>query len=164
MLNPDHLLELAVQEIQSQTARPRHAVLRRAVSTAYYAVFHGLLGQVAICFVPGTDGKARTLFYRALEHTRTRERCRRAGQKPLPKNEQDFFEFTHFPDQLRFFADGFVELQDLRHSCDYDPEFTIAKAEAQEAVASAKQTLSHLWNADASSQRLFLSYLLFGLR
>jgi uncharacterized protein (UPF0332 family) len=164
MLNPEHLIELAQQEIHSQSTRPRQAVLRRAVSTSYYAVFHGLLQQVAGSFVPDRSWKAHVLFYRALEHTKTRERCRRAGQNPLPKEEAAFFEFPRFPEELRFFADSFVDLQRLRHSCDYDPEFVLAKSEAQEAVASAQETLIRLRNADPESRRLFLAYLLFGLR
>src|SRR4051812_26895121 len=116
-MNPEHLLELAEQEANPEGAgAPRQAILRRAVSTAYYAVFHRLLWTTAESFVPARPSlwKSRVLFYRALDHGRTRERCK-LGSNPLPKEEQALFGFQTFPPDLRLFADYFVRLQELRH-------------------------------------------------
>jgi hypothetical protein len=165
MLNADHLIDLA--EIESNpdgAGAPRQVVLRRAASTAYYATFHALLGQVAEAFVPATQWKSRVLFYRALEHRKTRDRCKRAGQSPLPKEEFDFFGTQGFAPEVRSFANGFVRLHELRNRCDYDPDFRIVKDQAQQAVEAARQAISDLRATSPADRVPFLSYLLFGIR
>jgi len=44
---PDHLLEQAHHLAKRERNRPRQASLRRAVSTAYYALFHLLISEAA---------------------------------------------------------------------------------------------------------------------
>lgn len=165
MLNSAHLLELAELELQLQGAgAPRQAVLRRAASTAYYALFHALIGTVAETF-GRSHWKAEVLFYRALDHGTARERCRKLAQKPLAPKERDFFEFEGFPEPLRLVADEFVRLQELRHHCDYDPEFKLSKDQAGGAIESARSAIKSLWADEGDAYRVpFLSYLLLGLR
>lgn len=163
-----HLLELAEDEAKTEGAgAPRQAILRRSVSTCYYALFHELMGQTAKRFVPGADihAKSHALFYRALEHGRTRERCKKVAQNTLPGPESTFFGFDRFPDHLRSFAASFVRLQELRHKCDYDPLFRITKLEAAEAIASSRNAIDTLM-IEGHDQRLteLLAYLLVGLR
>jgi uncharacterized protein (UPF0332 family) len=165
MLDPDHLLDLASEEARAPAAgRPRKANLSRAVSTAYYAVFHQLLRAVATQFVTTPHWKSRVLFYRALEHGRTRDRCKRLGQNPLPAEEQNFFGWQCFSEDLRLFATEFVNLQELRHLADYDPESAFTLQEAQDAVAAARRAIANLRAAPDEMRIPFLSYLLFGLR
>jgi hypothetical protein len=165
VINPDHLLALADEEAQPAGAgAPRQANLRRSISTAYYSVFHELLGTVARKFVPGIHWKSRVLFYRALEHGQTRDRCKKLGQNPLPNAERDFFGWQCFPSELRFFASSFLNLQELRHRADYDPDTKFAIQEAQEAVDDARKAIANLRAAQDEALIPFLSYLLFGLR
>lgn len=165
MLNPDHLLALADEEARPTGAgAPRQAYLRRSVSTAYYSVFHELLGTVARSFVAAAHWKSRVLFYRALDHGKARDRCKKLAQSPLALEEQAFFGFASFPDELRFFASRFVDLQELRHQADYDPDARFTTEEAQEAVEDARAAIANLRAAQDQALIPFLSYLLFGLR
>jgi hypothetical protein len=165
MLDPEHLLELASEEAHAPSVgRPRQANLSRAVSTACYAVFHQLLRTVATRFVPQNQWKSRVLFYHALEHGRTRDRCKRLGQNPLPNEEQNFFGWQSFSGDLRLFAIEFVNLQELRHLADYDPENGFTLQEAQDAVTAARKAIINLRNSQDEMLVPFLSYLLFGLR
>jgi uncharacterized protein (UPF0332 family) len=167
MVDYDQLLELAESEIQSAVGAPRQAYLRRAVSTAYYAVFHALLGRVANSFVKAEFRKSQTLFYRAIEHKTAKTRCMKSGKAILDLPEKNFFGFTSFPDEVRDFANEFVRLQELRHSCDYDPDFKIAKARVVDAIAKAREAIENLKLAqdnDDEKANLFFSYLLLGLR
>jgi len=165
MLNSGHLIELAEQECNADTAgAPRQANLRRAASTAYYAVFHELLGTIATTFVAANQRKARALFYRALDHKRTKERCKRLGQSPLPREERSFFEMEAFSETLRLFANEFVALQERRHSCDYDPDLKTTREETQEIIDTAQRAIQRLRHAIDTEKAPFLSYLLFGLR
>lgn len=165
MIKVDHLLELAEEEARAASAgAPRQARLRRSISTAYYSVFHALLGIVARKFVPGVHWKSRVLFYRSLEHGRTRDRCKRLGQNPLPQEEQAFFGWKSFPEELRSFSRTFVDLQELRHQADYDPDTTFTIHEAQEAANNARDAINNLRAAGNEMLIPFLSYLLLGLR
>ncbi len=165
MIVPDQLVELAEAEINAPVpGAPRQTVLCRAVSSAYYALFHRLSALTSGTFVPASAPKARAMFYRALDHRRTYERCRKLGQNPLPRDEKNFFGIDGFCSELCDFANEFVRLQELRHSADYDGDFKISKALAQEAVDSARQAISKLEAANDGERVLFLAYLLFGLR
>jgi hypothetical protein len=66
-MNPQHLLDQAEHLTQRQTVgRPRATDLRRAVSAAYYAVFHTL--TTAGAARQHTDAAVRQLVARAFEH------------------------------------------------------------------------------------------------
>src|SRR5579862_5124673 len=116
MLNADQLIELAAELASGRgPGAPRQVVLRCAVSTAYYAVFHTVAGEMAASFA--STWKSRVLFYRAIEHGKTKERSRRLASAQLPAAENDFFGRSSFCSGLRKFANDFVTLQELRHSC-----------------------------------------------
>jgi hypothetical protein len=93
-----------------------------------------------------------------------KDRCKRLGQIPLPQNEEQFFGFSQFEAGLRSFANTFVQLQELRHRSDYDPDYKLTKAQAQEAVDGAKLAVTNLTAANADQKNQFLAYLLFALR
>jgi hypothetical protein len=165
MLNGEHLLELAEAEINVPgRGAPRQVYLRRAISSAYYALFHNLSARVAASFVPTNHPKASAIFYRAVEHGKAYGRCKKLGLSPLPREERDFFAVEMFSSQLCDFANEFVRLQDLPHSADYDPEFRVSKTLAREAVDSARRAIERLRSADEQERLPFLSYLLLGLR
>jgi len=165
MLDPQQLLDLAREQADSPGAgAPRQVVLRRAVSTAYYAVFHMLCGAMAEIFVPANLPKSRALFYRSPDHKKTKERCKRLGQNPLHSEERSFFGFAAFSSELRTFANTFVLLQELRHRCDYDPEYKLSKAQAQQAVDDATQAIGSFAAANSDEKNQFLAYLLFAVR
>lgn len=90
---------------------PTHEHIRRAESSAYYAMFHSLSHSNATALVglPANPTTAETWsrIYRGLYHTTAR--------RALQSNRQDF----SMP--ARRFTDAFVDLQHLRHSADYDP-------------------------------------------
>ncbi len=166
MLDTDHLVDLAQTEASTRAGggAPRQIALRRAASTAYYAVFHSLARHIAETFVAAAIWKSRVLFYRAIDHGKAKARCKKLGQSPLPQDERDFFGISAFSIELRTFANNFVALQDLRHRCDYDPEFKILKAEAQQSVSDARDAIAGIDAATADERNQFLAYILFGMR
>ena len=65
------LLTTARKLARANPRKPSQADLKRAISTAYYAVFHVLAKQCADAFAgsgPGRSDKAWNQVYRALEH------------------------------------------------------------------------------------------------
>jgi hypothetical protein len=85
-LNPDHLFEQADKlVVPSPAGPPRQVDLRRAISAAYYGVFHFCLTAAADEFV-GVTQRATSryaLVYRSIDHKTFRDLCLEA-KKPTP--------------------------------------------------------------------------------
>lgn len=133
--------------------RPLESDLRRAVSTAYYALFHGLAECCADELfnrnMRGRPGWVR--IYRALNHRRAEEACRDR-------------ETRAFPVAIQEFASLFTDLQDLRHKADYDPLATFNKSEVERLVVEGRAALEAFENADRYSRRSFAAHVLFRRR
>ena len=165
MLETSHLIDLARDEANpAGMGAPRQVNLRRAVSTAYYAVFHALLGNVSETFVADNVPRSRALFYRAMEHGRAKDRCIKLGKNPLDQKESTFFQRPEFIPELRKFANAFVRLQELRHRSDYDPDYRLTRAQALQIVDDARQAIDDLHSSEGTQRNEFLAYLLLGLR
>lgn len=108
-------------------ANPAQAALRRAVSTAYYALFHLLIEDAAQRW----QGSAAALtgLERAFRHGLMKNTSRQFGNP----NWRDWHGTSQLvPPMLRNVAKSFVELQEDRHSADYDnhERWTLAEVEA----------------------------------
>src|SRR6516225_6669624 len=77
ILNPDHLFEQAEELISPRAGRPRQVDVRRAISAAYYAIFHAIITAATDQFVGVTnrDESRYGLVYRSVDHRWLRELC-----------------------------------------------------------------------------------------
>lgn len=78
ILNPDHLFEQAEKLIGPPPAgRPRQVDVRRAISSAYYGLFHFILTEVADEFVGVTQRASDryALVYRSISHAIFKQLC-----------------------------------------------------------------------------------------
>lgn len=137
--------------------RPKQADLGRAVSTAYYAIFHELCRNVADSFVGGTgadrsDGAWRQT-YRALQHRDAQKRCRRLSGNSVG-----------FPDDILVAAREFASLQDDRHDADYDPGYRVTVVDAEAIVFRSESAIQRLRNAPMKDRRAFCVWIVFGQR
>jgi hypothetical protein len=86
--DPAHLLEQAERLAAAPARRrPRDADLRRAISTAYYGIFHAILTAAADLFV-GAAKRTTSLYgltYRSVNHQKVREVCKEVA-KPTPSD------------------------------------------------------------------------------
>ena len=73
-MNPRDLIETARHLAESGAPQPTQADLRRAVSTAYYAMCHCLAASAADLFIGAVRNPAWHRTYRALEHDGARGR------------------------------------------------------------------------------------------
>lgn len=154
--------------------RPRQVSLQRAISAAYYAVFHYLIGEA----VTATLGKERTpaatqlrrATSRWYSHTKMKETAnwfRRAGKVPEKINallgRSTASPKGIVPIELERVATAFVNLQEARHRADYDTGARFSRSEAQEFVRVARAAITD-WSAVATTTpaRLFLLLLLTG--
>lgn len=142
----DDLLALASRLARANPRRPRQADLRRAVSTAYFALFHAIAKNAADCLV-GTSphnrpNRAWAQVYRALDHGHAKTACEAARNMA-------------FPQAIKDCADEFVELQEARHDADYDPLHRLTRADALEAVEKARDAIAALRRARLNDRRAF---------
>jgi hypothetical protein len=172
---PKHLLEQARQLATAEAGRPRQVSLRRAVSSAYYALFHLLIRDAVRSLVPKSDPQLRLLLPRTFVHEEMASACRTfASAGALPAVIQQIYPALRVPPKLREVAQAFVELQKARHDADYathrDWTRTMALTEVEraeqafldwEAIRPRTTAVSVLTAADRQAARLFLSWLAF---
>mgnify|MGYP002635064208 CR=1 FL=1 len=113
----------------------RQADLRRSISTAYYALFHGLAEL------------AWTRVYRDLNHLTAKKACNRP-------------ELQDCSQELVRFLMAFPTLQELRHQADYDPIVRFKQGEALSAADDAERALTGLQAAPRDEQLDFITLAL----
>lgn len=161
MAFPEDLLEQAQHLARRELKRPKQASLRRAVSTAYYALFHMLIAEAVRNW---KRPKERTTLARMFDHGIMRRACDRK------RSDLDAYFKTNPPaapprtaaKHLHLIAVTFILMQQDRHTADYDGSKkwmrtdTLAKVDS---VALAFQSWKAVRN-DATAQD-FLVTLLF---
>ena len=129
---------------------PRHirqASFRRAISTAYYAVFHALCTACADGLVGWSRQDLVSDVYRVLDHGAARRKLLSPAAAALS------------PDLARFGL-SFHDLQSRRHAADYaPPAHTVNRMEAIAAVAQARDAVAVLAGFDTET-RIRLALLL----
>jgi hypothetical protein len=122
MPDPAELLAVA-RQLANSLPQPNDAQLRRAVSTAYYAVFHKILLAAAERFMgPGTESTAGySLLYRSFDHRHMKTICEHLNAPTMKKTMQTNLRRTTVSVEMRHFARNFSLLQEQRHLADYDP-------------------------------------------
>ena len=146
------LMEVARVLAESGHA-PTQASLRRAVSTAYYAMFHCLAAAAADLFIGTVRQPAWHRTYRALEHGRARSACRQAQT------------MREFPAAIRDFAKAFAVMQIERQKADYALDTPIYQmSDVQDQVASAGLAIRHFGQATMEAKRGFIAHVLFRQR
>ena len=132
--------------------RPSQANLRRAVSTAYYAMFHCLAGAAADLLIGRRRSPAWHQVYRALEHGSAKNACRH--QRAM----------QGFPPEIRDFANTFAALQDARHQADYALDVRYDKSDVLVAIERAETVIARFEQADIQHRRGFAAHVLFRRR
>ncbi len=166
VVNPDHLLDQAERLITPPGGgAPRQADLRRAISSAYYAVFHAVLTEAADDFVGKTHRATSryALVYRSVDHTSLRKLCEHI-KTSLPPKYTKHSPSGGFGADLIALATAVVDLQEKRHLADYDPLFSVRTSDAVLAAATARTALTRFRNANRVSRKAFLSLLVFSPR
>ena len=160
------LLNQARQLATHEPRRPRQASLRRAVSAAYYALFHLLVDAASREIVAGQGRDVlRQQVGRALGHADMKKACQalvkwNPGASPQPLDQL----IPGGPDgRVVTVADAFVELQQARHEADYDLSRRFSRTDVLALVGVAEGAFSAfqtMRKAD-ENRRVFLMHLVF---
>jgi hypothetical protein len=167
ILTPDHLLGQATALLRLYPGRkPRQTEIRRAISAAYYALFHLTLTKASDEFV-GARHRATpqyALAYRSISHAGLRDQCLLVTKTTILDRLKPFVPPAGFRRDMRMFATALPELPDKRHIADYDPSATFTRSEAESMIALAALGMARFASADAAERRAFLALLLFPAR
>jgi len=162
--NPEHLLQQAERLVQPQSAGPpRQADVRRAISGAYYAVFHALLAAAADEAVGVTKrGTAEyALAYRSINHAWVKTLCQAVASGSITGKVGALTPEGGFGTNVSATATAILALQERRLEADYDPLLRVKTADALLAVRTARSAIRRLAKAPASKRKRFLALLLF---
>ena len=155
MIDPHELIATCYKLASSAaTPPPSEADLRRAISTAYYAVFHTLAESNAelIAGLPQSDmsSHAWERVYRRLDHGRAQNNLRMVLDQLSPNGEN--------------FSRTFIDLQGLRQEADYNPNFSITDTRALNLIELAETAISAFAQLSEEERRFIAAQSLFDRR
>ena len=152
-MRPPDLIEAARVLAEAAPGDPTQARLRRAISTAYYAVFHCLAATAADLFIGRQRTSAWHRVYRAVEHGRVRNACREVRA------------MREFPVEIRYFAKRFVALQKARQQADYALDTDdYRQSDVLVYIAAAELAIGQFEKVDIEARRGFAAHALFRQR
>lgn len=163
ILNPDQLFEQAEKLIAIPAGRPRQVDIRRAISSAYYAIFHAIITAAADQFVGVTnrDESRYGLVYRSVDHGWLRRLCEEVQKPALSAKFRRYAPKAGFSPNVVAFAAAAVDLQEKRHFADYDVMIRMNRSDAVLAISTARAALARFNGAGQVDKLAFLSLLLF---
>lgn len=142
--------------------RPKQANLRRAVSSAYYAVFHFLVGEACRAQIGSQHAQSayRSVLGRAFTHTVMKQACASFGGGTLRKSVTrglpvDAAGNYVIPQAIQKLAATFAELQEKRHVADYDLSERFNRRDVLLLIEEAKQHVESFSTLDQSDDRRF---------
>ena len=156
---PEGLLEQAQHLVKREPKRPKQASLRRAISTAYYALFHLLISEAVLNWKRAED---RVELARMFEHTHMRSIC---ANRRDELNEGFKKKKAGRPNQeeavkrsLHRVVSTFVQMHEQRELADYDYSSNWTRTDVLpkvEGVAAAFKAWKAIRNEDIAQAFLF---------
>ena len=148
-VDPDGLI-LSARILADPDVNPTPEGRRRAVSTAYYALFH-LLSNACADLIVGDSPEDRASdewaqAYRSLDHGQVWRQCRQQV-------------VSRYHPGIRLFARTFHALQPERHEADYSARKSYDQAEANNIIDRAESAIAAFAAAPERERRRFIAYV-----
>lgn len=127
------------------------ADVRRAVSTAYYALFHHVCWHLSRIVTRSSDAKFTRAWlqaYRYLDHGPAKNQCIQA------KNPA-----RGFPSELVKFALVFEQMHQRREDADYNPSAEMTALDAGAWIVTIEQAIADFEKIPADEQRAFVLFI-----
>ena len=155
MIDPQELIATCYKLVPpTALPPPSQADMRRAISTAYYALFHTLAASNAelIAGQPQSSisSYAWERVYRRLDHGRAQNNLRTALNLLSQRGVN--------------FARAFIDLQDQRREADYNPATQVVRSDAVNIVARAQTAMRDFSQLTQEERRLLATQSLFDRR
>jgi len=159
-MNPTELIALARALVNGVIAGgifpASQTELRRAVSCAYYAMFHTLALSNANTLI-GTSPADQHRWawlqtYRAADHRPTRNKLSSASLG------------GRFPRAIRRFGVVFADVQRVRHSADYDPHSEFSATDVTDIIDRVETTIANFNQTPVDVHRDLAIHILTNVR
>lgn len=151
---------------ENNKGAPNQIRLRRAISTAYYALFHAITRAATDAAIGARHRQTPRyeLFYRGFEHRRMRGSCEAVDKPKMAAKDCKALGLEAVTPELRDVANAFVNLQMKRHWADYAPSGKVTRSEARDLLDLAELGIKQLAAADAEQRKNFLVFLMISAR
>ena len=137
---PRDLLAQARLLATKESSRPKQARLRRAVSAAYYALFHLLVSDAVRRLLAGSDREAlRNCLSRAFDHAVMKRVARQFAQRGLSPKLEPGLNGIPLQEEIVRVAAAFVDLRQHRHEADYDMGRSFTRLEVLSLINDAER-------------------------
>ncbi|HEY0993721.1 MAG TPA: hypothetical protein VGD80_41990 [Kofleriaceae bacterium] len=146
------LLDQAGHLAAREPGRPKQASLRRAISAAYYSLFHLVVDDATRYLVGGAS--VRSAIARSFDHQAMRAAAEALGAVARKPTATHWFRpHLHDPiaQDLMVVCDTIVELQEQRHKADYDTGLTFTRLQSNGAVSLAIRAHA-VWPRERNTQ------------
>lgn len=157
------LLEQAVRLAKLDAKKPKQANLRRAISSAYYALFHLLVDEACRVQVGAQHNQApyRHVLGRAFAHAVMKEACKSFGGGTIKKGVAKGLPAGFaIPVEIRELAETFVDLQERRHLADYDRTERFKRSDVLSLIHLVEDRIQAFTQlASSNEKRFFLACL-----
>ena len=152
------LIELARAIAQTPIPDDPHDThLRRATSSAYYAMFHCLAEScaslIAGAYPDDVSESAWTQAYRALDHSMVPNKTKRNRQI-----------FDQFSPAIKRFANMLVEMRAKRERADYNPTQTFTYVDVTANINDAAAAIDEFEKTTETERRSFAIFILLIIR
>lgn len=155
-----HAVSFSVERLEPAHEGMRNVYARRAVSAAYYALFHHITDGAAALIAPNVTDETKHRIQRWFEHAEMKKICGRFTQEKLDQPLLNLIGNTGSP-HLQNVASSFIKLQEARHSADYDLSYSLSTEEARQFIRLAAIAMDS-WESivDSAEANIFILSLL----
>jgi hypothetical protein len=155
------LCEAAERQSEESAAE---AFYRRAISTAYYALFHRLTNDVAGVVVGHLPPHRQTVFKRSIPHGTFKGLRKDLAEQSSEAKHAGLHDRQSVLSELMRLCADLLQLQDFRETADYAPHIDDPRTTADQSLRSASVALE-AWEAMSDSTKsLFAQSLLWHLK
>jgi hypothetical protein len=144
------LLLTALKLLEDQSGDPASAAdLRRAVSTAYYALFHFVVQSCVEILIPSSKRpltRAKQQAFRSIDHRDVKNACIRSKDPSYGA-----------PQQAVQLADTFLDMNKHRERADYDPSASsdFHPKHVLDLIGECEEAIAEFSSADIDDRRAF---------
>lgn len=162
-IKPDWLVRQAY-ELAGRGApagQPRNTDLRRAVSAAYYALFHEICLEAACLLLPRAPEGLRHELVRHVQHAAVIDVCKCVLGQKNPARSQQLVAAMRQSKPLLDVAIAYQALYEARHEADYDHTASFTRPTTLTLVNSADDAIAKLRAlAGADVREMFLALIM----
>ena len=133
------LLRQARHLATKEPRRPLQASLRRAVSAAYYSLFHLLVDEAVNRMISAPRDSLRDCLRRAFAHTNMRTVAQQFARGDVSPKLSPGLDGQLLQPELVNVAATFVDVQQARHEADYDTARRFTRMEVLDLIDRVEQ-------------------------